>query len=34
MEDAASKGLEPDLEEKIIRGIEQYRQFAREERLF
>ncbi|MDR1514803.1 MAG: F0F1 ATP synthase subunit alpha [Synergistaceae bacterium] len=34
MEDAASKGLEPELEEKIVRGIEQYKQFVREENLF
>ncbi|MDR1515848.1 MAG: F0F1 ATP synthase subunit alpha [Synergistaceae bacterium] len=34
MEDVAARGLEPDLEEEIIRGIEQYRQFVREEHLF
>ncbi|MDR1651110.1 MAG: F0F1 ATP synthase subunit alpha, partial [Synergistaceae bacterium] len=33
MEEVAAKGLEPDLEGKIIRGIEQYKQFVREERL-
>ncbi|MDR1651654.1 MAG: F0F1 ATP synthase subunit alpha [Synergistaceae bacterium] len=34
MEEVAEKGLEPDLEGKIIRGIEQYRQFVHEEHIF
>jgi F-type H+-transporting ATPase subunit alpha len=34
MEEAAKKGLEPELEMKIIRGIEQYKQFVQEEHLF
>ncbi|MDR1020553.1 MAG: F0F1 ATP synthase subunit alpha [Synergistaceae bacterium] len=34
MEEVAAKGLDPDLEEKIVQGIERYRQFVHEEHLF